>query len=149
MQKRFARRVMALVSLLFLVTVLCNAQSFKGTMSDISMNDKTYPAIKNIAFKLTKTASDTGILTAEPLGIGKMPGKLHFSIPVKIAQNGTITPNGKSAGKMKMAVISSSLNIQKLTGSITNKQLHFTLHTTGGMLGMKMADAWLTFDGTM
>lgn len=123
--------------------------TYNGTLSDIRMNDKTFPALPDKTFTLTLTTADKGVIDGEVGRIGKMPGTLHFTIPVTVAPDGTLkAAQGAEAGKMTMYIgFTRKLVTEDFTGSVRDSQLHFVLHVTSSLLGITMADATLTFDG--
>ena len=115
------------------------------------MNDKTFPALPDKTFTLTLSSDDKGVIDGEVGRIGKMPGTLHFTIPFTVAPDGTLKAvQGIEAGKMTMNIgLTRKLVIEDFTGIVRNGQLHFILHVTSSMLGITIADATLTFDGTL
>jgi hypothetical protein len=115
------------------------------------MNDKTFPALPDKTFTLTLSSADKGVIDGEVGRIGKMPGTLHFTIPVTLAHDGTLkAAKGIEAGKMTMSIgLTRKLVTEGFSGSVRDGQLHFVLHVTSSMLGITMADATLTFDGEL
>lgn len=135
----------------FIVKAADGTTTYNGTLSDIQMNDKTFPALPDKTFTLTMSSPDKGIIDGEVGRIGKMPGTLHFTIPVTLAADGTLkAAKGAEAGKMTMNIgLTRKLVTEGFTGSVHDGQLHFVLHVTSSMLGITMADATLTFDGAL
>lgn len=144
-------------TLLFLTMMTCCALAFAGngattylgTLSNIQMNEKTFHDLPNKTFVLTMTSATEGVIDGEVGKIGKMPGTLHFTIPVAVAEDGTMQVKKETvAGKMTMNIgLSRKLVTQDFTGHVKDGKLHFVLHITSGMLGITMADATVTFDG--
>ena len=135
-----------LMTICFIVKAADGTTTYNGTLSDIQMNDKTFPALPGKTFTLTLTDTNKGVIDGEVGRIGKMPGTLHFTIPVTLAPDGTLkAAKGIEAGKMTMSIgLTRKLVTEGFSG---DGQLHFVLHITSSMLGITMADATLTFDG--
>ena len=147
--KTRALLVILLMAICFIVKAADGTTTYNGTLSDIQMNDKTFPALPGKTFTLTLSSADKGIIDGEVGRIGKMPGTLHFTIPVTLAPDGTLkAAKGIEAGKMTMNIgLTRKLVTEGFSGSVRDGQLHFVLHITSSMLGITMADATLTFDG--
>ena len=147
--KTRALLVILLMTICFIVKAADGTTTYNGTLSDIQMNDKTFPALPDKTFTLTLSSADKGVIDGEVGRIGKMPGTLHFTIPVTLAHDGTLkAAKGIEAGKMTMSIgLTRKLVTEGFTGSVRDGQLHFVLHITSSMLGITMADATLTFDG--
>ena len=141
--KTRALLVILLMAICFIVKAADGTTTYNGTLSDIQMNDKT--------FTLTLSSADKGVIDGEVGRIGKMPGTLHFTIPVTLAHDGTLkAAKGIEAGKMTMSIgLTHKLVTEGFSGSVRDGQLHFVLHVTSSMLGITMADATLTFDGEL
>ena len=141
--------VILLMAICFIVKAADGTTTYNGTLSNIQMNDKTFPALPDKTFTLTLSSADKGVIDGEVGRIGKMPGTLHFTIPVTLAPDGTLkAAKGIEAGKMTMNIgLTRKLVTEDFTGSVRDGQLHFVLHITSSMLGITMADATLTFDG--
>lgn len=141
--------VILLMAICFIVKAADGTTTYNGTLSDIQMNDKTFPALPGKTFTLTLTDTNKGVIDGEVGRIGKMPGTLHFTIPVTLAPDGTLkAAKGIEAGKMTMSIgLTRKLVTEGFSGSVRDGQLHFVLHITSSMLGITMADATLTFDG--
>lgn len=147
--KTRALLVILLMAICFIVKAADGTTTYNGTLSDIQMNDKTFPALPGKTFTLTLSSADKGVIDGEVGRIGKMPGTLHFTIPVTLAPDGTLkAAKGIEAGKMTMSIgLTRKLVTEGFSGSVRDGQLHFVLHITSSMLGITMADATLTFDG--
>ena len=147
--KTRALLVILLMAICFIVKAANGTTTYNGTLSDIQMNDKTFPALPGKTFTLTLSSADKGVIDGEVGRIGKMPGTLHFTIPVTLAPDGTLkAAKGIEAGKMTMNIgLTRKLVTEDFSGSVRDGQLHFVLHITSSMLGITMADATLTFDG--
>ena len=147
--KTRALLVILLMTICFIVKAADGTTTYNGTLSDIQMNDKTFPALPDKTFTLTLSSADKGVIDGEVGRIGKMPGTLHFTIPVTLARDGTLkAAKGIEAGKMTMSIgLTRKLVTEGFSGSVRDGQLHFVLHVTSSMLGITMADATLTFDG--
>lgn len=140
------------VAILLHICINIQAQtekSYVGPVSGISMNDKHFADLQNKTFVLKKQNATTGIIYGIIDKIGKMPGSLHFEIPVKINTDGNLSASkGEEAGEMTMPMgLSKSLIIENFNGELLNGKLHFVLHISSSMLGIKVADATMTFDG--
>ena len=149
--KTRALLVILLMTICFIVKAADGTTTYNGTLSDIQMNDKTFPALPDKTFTLTLSSADKGVIDGEVGRIGKMPGTLHFTIPVTLAHDGTLkAAKGIEAGKMTMSIgLTRKLVTEGFSGSVRDGQLHFVLHITSSMLGITMADATLTFDGEL
>ena len=149
--KTRALLVILLMTICFIVKAADGTTTYNGTLSDIQMNDKTFPALPDKTFTLTLSSADKGVIDGEVGRIGKMPGTLHFTIPVTLAPDGTLkAAKGIEAGKMTMSIgLTRKLVTEGFSGSVRDGQLHFVLHITSSMLGITMADATLTFDGEL
>ena len=149
--KTRALLVILLMTICFIVKAADGTTTYNGTLSDIQMNDKTFPALPDKTFTLTLSSADKGVIDGEVGRIGKMPGTLHFTIPVTLARDGTLkAAKGIEAGKMTMSIgLTRKLVTEGFSGSVRDGQLHFVLHVTSSMLGITMADATLTFDGEL
>ena len=149
--KTRALLVILLMTICFIVKAADGTTTYNGTLSDIQMNDKTFPALPDKTFTLTLSSADKGVIDGEVGRIGKMPGTLHFTIPVTLAHDGTLkAAKGIEAGKMTMSIgLTRKLVTEGFSGSVRDGQLHFVLHVTSSMLGITMADATLTFDGEL
>ena len=68
----------------------------------------------------TTTYNDKGVIDGEVGRIGKMPGTLHFTIPVTLAPDGTLkAAKGIEAGKMTMNIgLTRKLVTEDFTGSV-------------------------------
>ena len=69
-----------LMTICFIVKAADGTTTYNGTLSDIQMNDKTFPALPDKTFTLTLSSADKGVIDGEVGRIGKMPGTLHFTI---------------------------------------------------------------------
>lgn len=120
----------------------------KGTVSNITMNEKHFKNIENQTFTLSKKQTNTGVITGSIGKIGKMPGTLHFSIPVTINKDGTLhAKENTEVGKLKFSFGGSKkLLCKSMSGTCKNGTLKFTLRVTSTMLGIKMADASFSFN---
>jgi hypothetical protein len=149
--KTRALLVILLMTICFIVKAADGTTTYNCILSDIQMNDKTFPALPDKTFTLTLSSADKGVIDGEVGRIGKMPGTLHFTIPVTLAPNGTLkAAKGIEAGKMTMNIgLTRKLVTEDFSGSVRDGQLHFVLHVTSSMLGITMADATLTFDGEL
>lgn len=153
------KKIINLVTLI----VLCltslqtiQAQTFKGTLSNVKMNDKTYNNVNDVTFTLTKQHGDTYSLTSSPIGpIGKMPGTINVNATVLIDSLGQISPDfsTKKAGTLNLKAGGSlSLNMKNISGNKKNNSINFILDTYSldilEILGIEAMRASVTFDGT-
>ena len=78
------------------------------------------PALPGKTFTLTLTDTNKGVIDGEVGRIGKMPGTLHFTIPVTLAPDGTLkAAKGIEAGKMTMNIgLTRKLVTEDFTGSV-------------------------------
>ncbi len=149
MRKFFTLLTLLITGFCTMVFAADGKTTYIGTLSDIQMNDKTFHDLPDKTFVLTMTSATEGVIDGEVGKIGKMPGTLHFTIPVTVAADGTMQVKKEAtAGKMTMNIgLSRKLVTQDFTGNAKDGKLHFVLHITSGMLGITMADATVTFDG--
>lgn len=150
-------RILSLMLSLLLVVAATYAadgqttSTYSGTLSDITMNDKTFHDLSGKVFTLTLSSPTSGTIDGEVGKIGRMPGTLHFTLPVTIDADGTLhATRGDEAGRMTMNIgLSRKLVTESFSGWTGDQKLHFTLRITSSMLGITMADATLTFDGQL
>lgn len=111
------------------------------------MNNNTdYPS-RDMSFQIT---SD-GKLMGQIGKIGKMPGTITIDLQVEIDGEGNLTTNANDAGTLDFEFGGSSpLMIDDTKGGFqgtidSNKNMVFTLHVRGKMIGIPVFPASVTF----
>ena len=154
MKKAF--HVIALIAFCLIGIQNIQAQTFKGTLSNVSMNDKTYNNVNDVTFTLTKKNGDNYILTSSPIGpIGKMPGTINVNASIIVNEKGHISTNSvdEFAGTLDLK-LGGSLNIYmtNITGRNEGDSINFVLDTYSldilEILGIEAIRASVTFNGT-
>lgn len=155
MKQMFLSAVLTAVCLFGLVATASaqsQSQSYKGTLSNVTMNGKHFDNVNEVIFKLEKQDNGNYILSsAQDIGpIGKMPGSISVKVPVTVT-NGVITPVSVNtpAGKLKLKIGGSvTLKLKSLTGTVTDETVNFVLDTYAGWESLPIFPASVTFSGS-
>ena len=146
--------ILTVISILgFAVNSNAQTGTYNGTLSNITMNGKSYNDATNQSFTLTSAGGNLYDLTGTVGPIGKMPGKIKVKLKVSI-NNGVLTattPIGDYAGKLMLLNGGFPINIKlsSFTGSLVNNELHFVLDTYAGWKSVLAFPASVTFNGTL
>lgn len=168
MYKRKTRSFSVVVKLLAIVLLFVWGGSMTADAQDIRAFNGTYSGtatkiIMNGSAKTPQNMSFTlknGVLTSDVPKIGRMPGRIYFSIaPNRLHANGALTTASRKAGKIRMfGLFSSDLMWDFSTGDklgpfhgiLRNEggraTLTVTLHCYASMMGKKVK-ATIVFKG--
>lgn len=149
--KRLMLSVVLTVMCLFGIIANTNAQNYKGTLSNVTMNGKHFNNVENQVFSLSDNGDGTYNLTGEVEKIGKMPGTINIELAVNVV-NGIITPvevDGSAGNLSIMDKLPIPINLSNITGNLTDNTVHFVLDTYAGWKAIPLFPASVTFDGTL
>ena len=149
MKKLMFSAVLAVIGLFGLVSNASAQTSYKGTLSNITMNGKHFNNVGEKVFTLTQGEGNDYVLSGTVDKIGKMPGTISVNVDV-IINNGVMVfdPTGESKTTLTVAGIPVNLNVKSFTGTVTDNTLHFVLDTYAGWGTLPVFPASVTFDGT-
>lgn len=146
--------IIALVAILVLGTSGAKAQSvekiYTGTLSNITMNGKSYSDVANVTFELSDLAGEYATLTGTIGPIGSMPGQINVDMTVKVSSTGILTADGGDvAGKLVLNTgTEMNIYISSFNGNVTGGQLNFVLNTYASkVFGAEIFGASVTFSG--
>ena len=155
MKHLFISTVLTVISILgFAVNSNAQTGTYNGTLSNITMNGKSYNDATNQSFTLTSTGGNLYDLRGTVGPIGKMPGKIKVELKVSV-NNGVLTattPIGGYAGKLRLlngGLLPINIKLSSFTGSLVNNELHFVLDTYAGWQSVLAFPASVTFNGTL
>ena len=154
MKHLFISTILTVISILgFAVNSNAQTGTYNGTLSNITMNGKSYNDATNQNFTLTSTGGNLYDLRGTVGPIGKMPGTIKVELKVSI-NNGVVTattPIGGYAGKLMLldGGLPIKIKLSSFTGSLVNNELHFVLDTYAGWQFVPVFPASVTFDGTL
>lgn len=123
---------------------------YKGTLTDIKMNNKSYDDADNVTFIFTDYGNGKGNLTGIIGPIGKMPGTIHVNMEVTITDGNVLTASKDTyAGKLVLNSGSSmDISVSSFSGYVTGNTIHFVLNTYAfKAFGAEVFPASVTFDG--
>lgn len=150
MKHLFISTVLTVMSV-FSFAANASVQNYKGTLSNVTMNGKSYNNATNQSFTLISTGGNLYDLAGTVGPIGKMPGTIKVELKVSI-NNGVVTattPIGGYAGKLMLldGGLPIKIKLSSFTGSLVNNELHFVLDTYAGWQSVPVFPASVTFDG--
>lgn len=118
---------------------------YNGTLTNVTMNGKSYNDVPGITFSLNKNGTLSGTVGK----IGKMPGTITINVPVSVDESGNVSAiQGAVAGRLAFSFGGgTNLYVQSLTGNVNSGTLQFTLETYGSFLGMSVFPASVSFNG--
>lgn len=129
------------------------AQTFKGKLTNIQMNNKHFNDVNDVTFTLTSIDGEAYKLRSSPIGpIGKMPGTINVDASVLVDTLKQISPDWTEsvAGTLDLKIGGSlEIYMTNISGSKTDNSINFVLDTYSlKILGIEAMKASVTFNGT-
>lgn len=124
--------------------------TYTGTLSNVTMNSKTYADVSNVSFTFTKVSDGVYSLTSTPIGpIGSMPGTINVNATVYVDEYGNLSADaGDQAGTLVTTTLEITFNIYMtgISGNVNNGVSSFVLDTYAAkILGYEAFNASVTF----
>ena len=146
--------------IIIMLVVLCfaglqniQAQTFKGKLTSVKMNNKPYDEVNDVMFTLSNLGEQAYKLKSSPIGpIGKMPGTINVDATVLIDSSKKILPdrNVSKAGTLNLTIgTNMDIYMTNISGNIKGDSINFVLDTYSvEIFGIKAVNASVTFKGT-